>query len=103
MIQLIVSVILYFVIFFGVAFILNMLLRKTWLMSLLYPFVVIMIVDNLSTMEYFRNTGESFSQLSAEITSLAVMDIIILSSGFIGTIVSGLVIKFLRKSGYQMF
>ncbi|MGJ9457481.1 YuiB family protein [Oceanobacillus sp. CF4.6] len=103
MIQLIVSVTLYFVIFFGVAFILNMLLRKTWLMSFLYPFVVIMIVDNLSTLEYFTNTGESFSQLSAEITSLAVMDIIILSSGFIGTIVSGLVIKFLRKSGYQMF
>lgn len=72
-------------------------------MSFLYPFVVIMIVDNLSTLEYFTNTGESFSQLSAEITSLAVMDIIILSSGFIGTIVSGLVIKFLRKSGYQMF
>ncbi|WP_337019498.1 YuiB family protein [Oceanobacillus massiliensis] len=103
MIQLIVSIMLYFVIFFGIAFILNMLLRQTWLMSFLYPFVVIIIVDNISTLEYFTNTGESFNQLGAKITSLEVADVLILASGLIGTIVSGIVIKFLRKNGYQMF
>lgn len=103
LIQLIVSVMLYFVIFFGIAFILNMLIRKTWLMSFLYPFVVVMIIDNISTWDYFTNTSESFSILGSELTSLAVADIIILASGFIGTIVSGIVIKFLRKSGYRMF
>ncbi|WP_084268647.1 YuiB family protein [Oceanobacillus damuensis] len=103
MIQLIVSIMLYFVIFFGIAFILNMLLRRTWLMAFLYPFVVIMIIDKMSTWKYFTNTGEAFAQLLSEITSLAAADVIILSSGLIGAIVSGFVIKFLRKSGYQMF
>lgn len=103
LIQLIVSILLYFVIFFGIAFILNMLLRRTWLMSFIYPFIVIMIIDNISTWSYFTNTGEAFANLYAEVTSLAVMDIVILGSGLIGTIVSGWVIKFLRKNGYQMF
>ncbi|MBR3121005.1 YuiB family protein [Oceanobacillus profundus] len=103
MIQLIVSIILYFVIFFGIAFILNMLLRRTWLMAFLYPFVVIMIIDKLSTMEYFTNTSAAFSQLGQELLSLKIADIFILSSGLAGAIVSGIVIKILRKSGYQMF
>lgn len=103
MIQLIVSVLLYFVIFFGIAFILNMLLRRTWLMSFLYPFIVIIIIDNISTWDYFTNTSEAFSNLGTELTSLTVADIIILGSGFIGAIVSGIVIKLLRKSGYRMF
>jgi len=103
LIQLIVSVLLYFVIFFGIAFILNMLLRRTWLMSFLYPFVVIMIIDNISTWDYFTNTGEAFSNLVTEITSLTIADIIILGSGLIGAIVSGIVIRLLRKSGYRMF
>ncbi|WP_249871170.1 YuiB family protein [Oceanobacillus saliphilus] len=103
MIQLIVSVMLYFIIFFGIAFILNMLLRRTWLMAFLYPFIIVMIIDNISTLEYFTNTGDAFAKLLSEITSLAVADVIILLSGLAGAIVSGMVIKFLRKSGYQMF
>lgn len=103
LIQLIVSVLLYFVIFFGIAFILNMLLRRTWLMAILYPFVISLIVGDSSFSEYFTNTGEAFSSTFTKMISLAPVDIIILSSGLVGTIVSGFVIKFLRKSGYQMF
>ncbi|WP_152655033.1 YuiB family protein [Oceanobacillus sp. CFH 90083] len=103
MIQLVVSVVLYFVIFFGIAFILNMLLRKTWLMACLYPIVMIFIIDNVSFFSYFTSPGESFSALGDRIVALTAADIVILLSGFIGTIVSGFVIRFLRKSGYQMF
>lgn len=103
MVQLVVSVVLYFVIFFGIAFILNMLLRKTWLMACLFPIVMIFIIDNVSFTSYFTSPGESFSALGDRITGLTIADIVILLSGFIGTIVSGFVIRFLRKSGYQMF
>ncbi|MGY0693240.1 YuiB family protein [Virgibacillus sp. FSP13] len=103
MIQFVVSILLFFVIFFGIAFILNMLLRRTWLMSYIYPIIVIMIVDNLATTQYFKEPGDSFSQLLTRIVNLTPVDITILVAGFVGTIISGFVIKFLRKSGYQMF
>lgn len=103
MIQLVVSVMLYFVMFFGVAFILNMLLRRTWLMSVLYPFVALIIIDGISIWEYFSNTSEAFGILGDKIGSLAAADYIIMGAGFVGTIVSGITIKILRKSGYRMF
>ncbi|MDY0405248.1 YuiB family protein [Virgibacillus sp. 179-BFC.A HS] len=103
MIQLIVSILLYFVIFFGIAFIVNMLLRRTWLMACLYPIIIIMMIDGMPTTAYFKAPGESFSKLGEELATLAAADITILISGFVGTIVSGIVIKLLRKSGYQMF
>lgn len=72
-------------------------------MAILYPFVISLIVGDSSLGEYFTGPGEAFSSTFSKMTSLALVDIIILSSGFVGTIVSGIVIKFLRKSGYQMF
>ncbi|CDO03049.1 membrane protein [Oceanobacillus picturae] len=102
-VQLLVSIVLYFVIFFGIAFILNMLLRKTWLMAILYPLVVIMIVDDMSTLEYFKNPGNAFSEAFSKFLSITPADITILLAGFAGAVVSGIVIKMLRKSGYQMF
>lgn len=103
LIQLIVSVLLYFVIFFGIAFILNMLIRKTWVMAWLYPIVIIMVIDNISTWEYVTSPGAAFSQLGSTLANFTIPDYIILLSGLAGTIVSGLVIKWLRKNGYRMF
>lgn len=103
LIQLIVSVILFFVIFFGIAFILNMLLRRTWLMAFIYPIIVLFIVDDISIGKYFSTPGEAFSSAFSGLTSINAWDVAILSAGFLGTITSGFVIKFLRKSGYQMF
>ena len=102
-IQIVMSILLYLIIFFGLAFILNMLLRRTWLMACIYPFIVLIIVGDISTGSYFTDFIGSFSIAFARLVEITPVDIIILSSGFIGTIVSGIVIKFLRKSGYQMF
>ncbi|WP_368652460.1 YuiB family protein [Ornithinibacillus sp. 4-3] len=103
MIQLVVSIVLYFVIFFGLSFILNMLLRKTWLMSFIYPIIVVIIIDGISTFDYLFKPSESFSTAYDKIINLTVVDITVLLSGLVGTIVSGIVIRMLRKSGYQMF
>lgn len=103
MIQLVVSIILFFVIFFGLAFILNMLLRKTWLMAFLYPFIVVIIIDGIPVTRYFTAPSDAFSTAFAMIAKITVVDWVILLSGFVGAIVSGVVIKYLRKSGYQMF
>ena len=102
-IQLILSVILYFIIFFGIAFILNMLLRRTWLMAILYPIIISIIVGDSRISEYFTTTYKDLSATFHKMISLPVVDIVILSSGFAGTLVSGIVVRLLRKSGYRMF
>ncbi|WP_228409436.1 YuiB family protein [Radiobacillus deserti] len=103
MIQFIVSIILFFVLFFGIGFILNMLLRATWVMSFVYPIVVCFIVDDFPFSTYFLDTGDAFSTLWLNLRALTPVDITILASGFVGTIIAGFVIRWLRKQGYQMF
>jgi len=102
-IQIFVSILLYFVMFFGIAFILNMLLRRTWLMAVLYPFIISIVVADSTLGEYFTQPRTSIPDTFQTMVSLPVMDIVILTFGFIGAIVSGVVVKMLRKSGYQMF
>lgn len=72
-------------------------------MTFIYPFIVLIIVDDISTINYFKNPVDSFSTAFAKLFNITPVDIAILGAGLIGTIVSGFVIKFLRKSGYQMF
>lgn len=100
---LMISMLLFFVLFFGIGFLLNMLLRMSWIMAIIYPIVCILIVDNVRFTEYFISPGSSFSSLGERILSLALADILILVCGFIGAVVSGIVINMLRKRGYQMF
>ncbi len=103
LVQLILSVLLFFVLFFGIAFILNMLLKSTWIMAGFYPFVVCAIVDKISTAEYLLKPKHAFQKLWHGLTHLLPADIIMLSGGLVGAIVAGFVIKGLRKSGYTMF
>ena len=103
LIFLFVSVVLYFIIFFGISFIVNMLLRRTWLMTFLYPIFVIFIVGDSKVIQYFSNPKGSFSDTFQKFTEIQAYDIIIVLSGLAGTIVSAIVIKILRKMGYQMF
>lgn len=72
-------------------------------MTVLYPIVIAVIVTNNKLVDYFVHTKKAFTLMLETMTSLAIADLVILSAGLVGTIVSALVIKFLRKSGYQMF
>lgn len=101
--QAIVSVLLFFVLFFGISFLVNMLLRKTWLIAFLYPIIIVFIVDNISTFNYFTAFNESLETAMSHLVNLQVIDMVILSSGLAGAICSGIVIRMLRVRGYQMF
>ncbi|WLR50440.1 YuiB family protein [Bacillus tianshenii] len=101
--QLLVSMLLFVVLFFGIGFLLNMLLRMTWVMAVIYPVVVILIVDNIRFIEYFQNTSTAFTTLRNNILALGTADILILASGIFGAVLSGVIIKMLRVRGYQMF
>jgi hypothetical protein len=100
---LLISMLLFLVLFFGIGFLLNMLLRMSWVMAIVYPIVCIFIIDNVRLIEYFQRPLDSFSALGSKIVSLALADILILACGLIGAILSGIIIKMLRKRGYQMF
>ncbi|WP_280769388.1 YuiB family protein [Salipaludibacillus daqingensis] len=101
--QLIIAILLYFVLFFGIGFILNMLLRSTWTMAVIYPIVVFFMVDQKGFFSYFTDTTNSFSQLWNSLSSLTAADVIILIAGMIGAILSGIANRMLRARGYQMF
>jgi hypothetical protein len=101
--QLIISILLFIVLFFGIGFLLNMLLRSTWFMAIIYPIVVIRIVDDVSVFEYITAPISSFSALGSKLISLQIADIIILSAGMAGALLAGLANKVLRSKGYQMF
>lgn len=101
--QAILSVLLFMVIFFGIGFLLNMLLRMTWLMAVVYPIIVILIIDDVKFYQYITKPVFAFQALGNKITSLALVDVVILAGGFLGAMISGFVMKALRKAGYQMF
>ncbi|OZM55751.1 hypothetical protein CIB95_15745 [Lottiidibacillus patelloidae] len=103
--QLFVSMLLFIVLFFGIGFILNMLLRSTWIMSLIYPIIVIFIVDKaeIRFYDYFINPTTAFPSLFKKMGALQFTDALILSMGLLGAILSGIAIRMLRTRGYRMF
>lgn len=101
--QLIVSMLLFMVLFFGIGFIINMLLKSSWLVAICYPIIVIIMIDNVSTWSYVSKSAETFHLLGDRLASLTPTDILVLVMGLIGAIVSGIVIKMLRSRGYDMF
>lgn len=101
--QLIVSMLLFFVLFFGISFIVNMLLRSTWFPVILYPIVIVVIIDHISSFLYLQNPAMAFSALLEQVQKLQVADGLILSSGMVGTVAAAVAIRMLRSRGYQMF
>ncbi|GGH75085.1 hypothetical protein JOD43_000598 [Pullulanibacillus pueri] len=101
--QLILSILLFAVLFFGIGFIVNMLLKTTWLIAILYPFFIILIIDHVSIWDYFTNTSYAFSDLWISFINLKISDIVVLAMGLVGAIIAGITIRTLRKKGYQMF
>ncbi|MFC5713043.1 YuiB family protein [Thalassorhabdus alkalitolerans] len=101
--QLIISMILFLILFFGIGFLLNMILRSTWIMAIIYPIIVIMIVDNISFYDYILAPVSSFAALGQDLAALHMADVLILSCGMAGAIIAGIIIRMLRVRGYQMF
>ncbi|MXQ55478.1 hypothetical protein GSM42_17495 [Shimazuella sp. KC615] len=83
LVQLIISVPLLLVFFFGIGFILNMILKTTWLP--IYLFLALII--------YF----------AFKVNTVHVADITWLVASLVGVVGSGLTIRFLRANGYRMF
>ncbi|TVX98755.1 YuiB family protein [Cohnella terricola] len=83
------------VLFFGIGFILNMLIKTTWFPLWLFVIVVIPLgiwqlwQDDLSVTE--------------NIQSLLVSDTILIVAGAVGAYLSGWSIRALRRGGYKMF
>lgn len=78
-------VILAFTMFFGLGFILNMLLKTTWFPIVAYMGLIVGLI--------WWSWG----------TSYAFVDVLPLVSGLLGAVASGSVIKSLRIKGYKMF
>ncbi|MFD2625146.1 YuiB family protein [Salibacterium salarium] len=101
--QLIISIMLFLLLFFGIGFLLNMILRSTWIMTICYPVIVILIIDNVGFFDYVLSPVSSFRSLGGDIAGLQIIDALILISGLIGSILAGIAIRMLRNRGYQMF
>ncbi|MEH6943259.1 YuiB family protein [Bacillus sp. JJ722] len=101
--SLIISIVLFFILFFGIGFLLNMLFRASWIMAFLFPVIALYIINNAKLINYFKDPSTTFGHLGEKVTSIATADFIILSSGFLGTVAAGITMKYLRKKGYQMF
>lgn len=91
--QFFVATLLAFCIFLGLGFIINMLLKTTWVPVYVYFIVVIIIVYS------FWDEGTFFNYLKG--TSFS--DIVLFIGGLAGAILSGYLIKTLRDKGYKMY
>ena len=103
LVQLFLTALLFLVIFFGIGVLINMLLRMTWFMAIVYPIIVILIIDEVKFYEYFTKPKYAFDMLGTKLSNLMMADIVTLICGFIGAVLSGIVMRILRKQGYQMF
>lgn len=92
MIQVAIVMLLFFVLTFGIGFILNMLIKTTWFPIYLFIFVVIV---------YILNRG--WGDIAGHLMKYGWPDILTFIGGFIGAIVSGVAINTLRKNGFKMF
>lgn len=85
-------------------FILNMLLKTTWLPgAIIYPIVIILMISDVSFWNYFLHPIQSLTHIASSLTRLLLVDYIILLSGLIGAVMSGISIQMLRRRGYKMF
>lgn len=93
LLQLFVLVVLAFCMFFGLGFIINMLMKTTWFPIAGYVvFVVVVIYMSWGPKSFMENVAE-----------YPISDYLPLISGLLGAVASGYVIKLLRMKGYKMF
>lgn len=93
--QMTVGTLLSFVLFFGIGFILNMLIKTTWMPVYLYVIVIIPLA-----VWYFWDKSIG---LADNLIRFGVIDLLPLLAGIGGAYVSGWAIRALRRGGYKMF
>ncbi|WP_442603358.1 YuiB family protein [Paenibacillus sp. KN14-4R] len=92
MIQTFIVIVLMFVLFFGLGFILNMLIKTTWLP--MYMFIALII-----GLLIYQGWGDFAGQIS----KYGVPDYLATFGGIAGAYLSGLTIRSLRVKGFKMF
>lgn len=93
MLQLIIATTLIFVLIFGIGFILNMMLKTTWLPIYAYVLLIIVLVYlNWDSGTLLDNIG-----------SYTIIDYIPAAGGLAGAVLSGIAIKTMRAKGYRMY
>lgn len=95
MIQTAIATVLVFVLVFGIGFILNMLLKTSWLP--LYGYLVLVVA---MIIWFWQKDGQS---LVGTLAGFGVPDYAAMIGGLIGAWLAGYTIKMLRTKGYKMF
>ncbi len=94
MLQLIIVTTLFFVLMFGLGFILNMLLKTTWFP--IYGYIAL-------TIGLILYWGWGTGTLMENIAEYTIVDYIPAIGGLAGSVLSGFAIRALRLQGYRMF
>ncbi|MWC29570.1 YuiB family protein [Paenibacillus sp. MMS18-CY102] len=95
MIQVIVAMVLFFIMMFGIGFILNMLMKTTWFPMYLFIIVLVPLM--------IWGTWDKTVSFADNFTAFTIIDILPAITALIGAYVSGWTIQALRKGGYKMF
>jgi hypothetical protein len=94
LIQVVIATVLMLVLFFGIGFILNMLLKTTWFPVYGY---ILLIIGLVIYWEFGTST------LASNIAEYSFVEYITAIGGLVGAILSGSAIKTLRVRGFKMF
>ncbi|UJF32271.1 YuiB family protein [Paenibacillus hexagrammi] len=94
MLQMVIATVLMLVLFFGLGFILNMLMKTTWFPLYAYIALIIgvIIYGTLGTASFLSDN-----------TGFTIVDYVPAVGGLIGAVLSGSAIKALRLKGFKMF
>ncbi|GKU80308.1 YuiB family protein [Paenibacillus sp. L3-i20] len=95
-IQIIIATVLFFVMMFGIGFILNMLLKTTWFPIILFVIVIIVLA-------IWSPWEDTANPTLDNIGTYTLIYYIPITGALIGAYVSGWAIQALRKGGYKMF
>ncbi len=95
MLQIVIAMVLFFVMMFGIGFILNMLMKTTWFP--IYLFVIVLVPL------YIWSTWDHAATFSANLAEFTFIDWLPVVAALVGAYVSGYAIRALRIGGYKMF
>lgn len=95
MLQLVIATTLFFVLFFGIGFILNMLLKTTWFPVYAYIALIVGLV-------IYWSYGSEVS-FAEDLAGYRIPDYLTAFGGLAGTVIGSSTISKLRNLGYKMF